>query len=185
MSIIDAVVTLAGVKFPRRSTHYRLLSSWQTFCVEWHVWFFLNVLWQQIVRFSSTTPPEHQLIRIKFQGYSFYLERFGLEAVSRCFSLSLVSILKVERLGLESSEKSNVSVLRVQHLGLEDITSRSSGFSISVSRVWKIQCLGLDSVLRVQRLGLEDATSQSRVSWLYVMWTSLQCIRLADISQRK
>ena len=40
-------------------------------------------------------------------------------------SLSLVLVLKVERLGLESLEKSNILVLRVQRLGLEDITSRS------------------------------------------------------------
>ena len=46
------------------------------------------------------------------QGGSLGLERLGLEAVSRRFleRLGLISVLKVERLGLESLEKSNVSV---------------------------------------------------------------------------
>ena len=62
------------------------------------------------------------------QGCSLGLERLGLET---CFFLErLVSVLKVERLGLDSLEKSNVSVLRVQRLGLEDITSRSRDFSL-------------------------------------------------------
>ena len=50
------------------------------------------------------------------QGCSLGLERLGLEAVSRRFfgTSRLVSVLKVERLGL-------VSVLRVQRLGLVSV----------------------------------------------------------------
>ena len=64
---------------------------------------------------------------MSLQGCSLGLERLGLETVSRRFfgTSRLVSVLKVERLGL-----------------------------VSVSRVWKIERLGLVSVLRVQRLGL-------------------------------
>ena len=45
------------------------------------------------------------------QGCSLGLERLGIETVSRRFSERLVSVLKVERLGL-------VSVLKVDRLGL-------------------------------------------------------------------
>ena len=44
------------------------------------------------------------------QGCSLGLERVGLEAF---FLERLVSVLKVERLGLKSLEKSNVSVLKI------------------------------------------------------------------------
>ena len=60
-----------------------------------------------------------------------FLERLGLEAVSRRF---------LERL----------------------VSSRSWRLNVSVSRVWKIERLGLVLVLRVQRLGLEDIKSRSR-----------------------
>ena len=46
------------------------------------------------------------------QGCTVGLERLGLKAVLRRFleRLDLVSVLKVERLGLQSLEKLNVSV---------------------------------------------------------------------------
>ena len=55
------------------------------------------------------------------QGCSHGLECFGLEEVLRRFleRLSLVSVLKVEHLGLEGSTSWS-------RLGLEDITSRVS-----------------------------------------------------------
>ena len=72
----------------------------------------------------------------------------------------IVSVLKVERLGLKSLEKSNVSV-----------SSRSWGFNVSVSsRSWefeKMEHLGLVSVLKVDRLGLVS------VLWHNVLFTSL------------
>ena len=60
--------------------------------------------------------------------------------------------------------------------------------------VLKVESLGLASVLRVwknqtsrSRLGLEDIRCRSWISGFgtLVLWTSMQCIRLADISGRK
>jgi len=63
------------------------------------------------------------------QGCSLGLERLVLETVSRRFLERLISVLKVERLDLESLEKLNVSV-----------SSRSWGFNVSVSVSWLSSC---------------------------------------------
>ena len=54
-----------------------------------------------VLMFFSKVPGNRQ----DEQGCSLGLKRLGVEAVSRCFleRLSIVSVLKVERLGLESS----------------------------------------------------------------------------------
>ena len=96
------------------------------------------------------------------QGCSLGLERLGLETVSRSF---------LERLGL-------VLVLKVERLGL-----------VSVSRVWKNRTsrshLDLEGSTSWCRLGLEDITSRSRVSWLWVLSTSMRCISGLRIDQEE
>ena len=64
---------------------------------------------------------------MRYQGCSFGLERLGLEAVSRRFleRLGPVSVLEVERIGLESLEKSNVSVSSRSYEGSTSVSSRS------------------------------------------------------------
>ena len=77
-----------------------------------------------MLQFVATPRCMGHLVKVcNIQGCSLSLERLGLEAVSRRFleRLGLVSVLKVERLGLESLEKLNVSVLR----GLETFFGKS------------------------------------------------------------
>ena len=52
-------------------------------------------------------------------GYNVFTR--DVVSVLNVFWERLVSVLKVERLGLESLEKSNVSVSRVQRLGLVSV----------------------------------------------------------------
>ena len=69
---------------------------------------------------------------------------------------SLPGSLSLERLGLETFFGTSrlISVLKVERLGLVSVSSRSREFG-------KIERLGLVSVLR-DRLSLEDITSWSR-----------------------
>ena len=68
------------------------------------------------------------------QGCSLGLERLGLEAVLRRFfrTSRLVSVLKVERLGLVSVSRVWKNRTSRSHLGLEDITSRSRSRDFSL-----------------------------------------------------
>ena len=126
---------------------------------------------QQIAR--GTCPLIHPNY---FQGCSLGLERLGLETVSRPFfgTSRLVSVLKVERLGLVSVSrvwKNRTSRSRLgfegstsrSRLGLEDITSRSRSPCDTAFLIRFLERLGLEtffgtsrlvSVLKVERLGL-------------------------------
>ena len=62
------------------------------------------------------------------QGYSPGLERLGLKTFLE--RLALVSVLKVEGLGLVSVSRVWKNLTSQSRLGLEDITSRSRDFSL-------------------------------------------------------